>query len=83
MLPSFYIPMNEFIQRFAEMLGEGNELILDRSLVFKEHEDWSSMKALVLIAMVDEHYGVLLEASDIQDSSTLLDLYNRVEKLRA
>jgi acyl carrier protein len=46
-----------------------------RDTVFKELPGWSSMQALVLIAMVDTEYDVLLEGEEIQAARTLEDLF--------
>ena len=45
---------------------------------FKELEEWSSLVALSVIAMVDEEYDVEFRGDDIRDSKTVEDLYNAV-----
>ncbi len=47
---------------------------------FKDLEEWSSMQALVVIALVDEHYGVALTGEDLLNCDTVNDLYNLIEK---
>ena len=46
---------------------------------FKELDEWSSLIALSIIAMVDEEYDVTLKGNDINTSSTIEDLFNVVK----
>jgi acyl carrier protein len=46
--------------------------------VFRNIEEWSSLIALMLIAMVDEKYNVVLTGDDIRNSNTIQDLYDKV-----
>lgn len=48
--------------------------------VFKELEEWTSILALSLIAMVDEVYDVTLDTDDIRDANTLEDLYRAIQQ---
>ena len=45
---------------------------------FKQLEEWSSLMALSLIAMVDEEYDVTLKGDDIKNSKTIEDLFKIV-----
>jgi acyl carrier protein len=41
----------------------------------REIEGWSSMHALLLIALVDNHYDVLLSGEELKNALTVQDLY--------
>ena len=45
---------------------------------FHELEEWSSLIALSIIAMVDEEYDVALKGDDIKNAKTIQDLFNTV-----
>ena len=46
---------------------------------FRELEEWSSLVALGVIAMVDEEYGVKIKGDDIRNSQTINDIYEIVK----
>lgn len=72
--------MKEFIQHFAEQFDETPVEVFTSETVFKDLEEWSSLMALSIIAMVDEEYGVLLKGEDIRNAKTIEDLYHIVNK---
>ncbi|MBQ2884850.1 MAG: acyl carrier protein [Alphaproteobacteria bacterium] len=71
--------MNDFLNNFWSLLDETEQDLIVANTVFKELEEWSSIVALSLIAMVDEEYDVTLETDDIRNSSTLEELYNTIQ----
>lgn len=46
---------------------------------FKELEEWSSLTALSVIAMIDEEYDVKIKGDDVRNSQTVNDLYEIVK----
>lgn len=71
--------LNEFIAHFAEQFDETDASEINAETVFKELDEWSSLIALSVIAMVDEEYDVTLKGDDVRNSSTIEDLYNIVK----
>lgn len=71
--------LNEFIKNFADQFDdtEANELRAETK--FKELDEWSSLIALSVIAMVDEEYDVAIKGDDIRNAETIQDLFNIVE----
>ena len=69
----------KFIENFVEQFDdvEANELTLEKN--FRDIDEWSSLIALSVIAMVDEEYNVELKGDDISNSNTIEDLYNIVK----
>jgi acyl carrier protein len=70
-----------FLERVAEALRaepgsiqEGNQL--------QKLEGWDSIGALSVIALIDEHYGITVEAQELADCRTVADLVALVEKDR-
>jgi len=70
--------LQEFISNFAEQFDDIEVSSLSANTVFKELDEWNSLVALSVIAMIDEEYDVTLKGNDIRESSTIEDLYNLV-----
>lgn len=71
--------LNDFIQKFAEQFDDTDANEFKEKTVFKELEEWSSLIALSVIAMIDEEYNVTLKGDDIRNSTTVEDLFNVVK----
>lgn len=71
--------LNEFIENFAAQFDDTEANEFKANTVFKKLEEWSSLIALSIIAMVDEEYEAKLKGDDIKGSETIEDLYNIVK----
>ncbi len=74
--------IEEFVENFAAQFDETDPATITAETVFKELDEWSSLAALSIIAMVDDEYDVIIKGNDILKSSTIQDLFNIVEKKR-
>ncbi len=72
--------LNEFIANFAEQFDETDASEIKADTKFKELNEWSSLIALSVIAMVDEEYDVIIKGADIKNSITVEDLYNAIKE---
>lgn len=70
--------LKEFIEKFAEQFDETEESVFTPDVVFKELDEWSSLIALSVIAMVDEEYDIQLKSDDMTKAQTISDLFNIV-----
>ena len=70
--------LKEFIENFADQFDDTDPSEIKAETVFKELDEWSSLVALSVIAMVDEEYDVTLKGDDIRNSNTVEDLFNTV-----
>ena len=70
--------LDQFIENFSELFDETDTDTIDATTRFKDLEEWSSLVALSVIAMVDEEYDVEFRGDDIRNSITVEDLYNTV-----
>ncbi len=70
--------LNDFIEKFAEQFEETDKSLITADTDFKNLDEWSSLVALTVIAMVDEEYDVQLKGADIRDSVTIKDLFDRI-----
>lgn len=71
--------LKEFIENFAAQFDDTDASEIKADTVFKELDEWSSLIALSVIAMVDEEYDVTLKGEDIRTSNTVEDLFNVVK----
>jgi len=68
--------INTFVQKFAEQFDETVNISSDT--VFHELDEYSSLIALSIIAMVDEEYDVQLKGDDMRSAITVADLFDIV-----
>ena len=71
--------INQFIDKFAEQFDDTDRSEFSATTVFKELDEWSSLMALNVIAMVDEEFDVALKGDDIKNADTIEDLFNTVQ----
>ena len=71
--------ISEFVSNFAAQFDETEASVFTPSTEFKELDEWSSLIALSIIAMVDEEYDVTLKGDDIKGAKTIEDLFNTVK----
>ena len=70
--------LNDFIAHFAEQFDDTDVNEFKAETQFRELDEWSSLIALSIIAMVDEEYDVTLKGDDVKNSITIEDLYKCV-----
>ncbi len=74
--------IQDFIENFAAQFDDTDESSFATDTKFKQLDEWSSLTALSIIAMVDDEYDVIIKGNDIINSETIQDLYNIVEQKR-
>ncbi len=72
--------IKEFISNFAEQFDDLDASVLTPETEFKQMDDWNSLVALSVIAMIDEEYDVTLKGNDITSAKTIQELYNTVSE---
>ncbi|MBR6586961.1 MAG: acyl carrier protein [Kiritimatiellae bacterium] len=70
--------INTFIENFAGQFDDTPADQITPDTIFADLDEWSSLTALSIIAMVDEEYGVTLKGDDIKNATTVQDLFNAV-----
>ena len=65
-----------FIQHFAEQFEETEAGEFTPEMVFRDNDEWSSLLALSIMAVVDEEYDVQLTANEMRQANTVKDLYD-------
>jgi len=71
--------INDFIARFAALLSQTPAADIRADTEFKKLDEWSSIFALIVIAMVDSDYHRVLTAEDIRSSVTLSELFQTIQ----
>ena len=71
--------IKEFIQNFADQFDDTETSVFTPETEFKDLEEWSSLTALSVIAMIDEEYDVKIKGDDVHNSQTVNDLYEIVK----
>jgi len=71
--------IKEFISNFADQFDDMDASVLTPETEFKTLDDWNSLVALSVIAMIDEEYDVTVKGNDITGATTIEDLYNTVQ----
>ena len=74
--------IQEFIENFAAQLDETDEALITPETQFKQLDEWSSLTALSIIAMVDDEYDVIVKGNDIINSDTIQYLFDAVKSKR-
>ena len=72
----------DFVENFADQFDDTDASEIKAETVFKELDEWSSLVALSVIAMIDEEYDITLKGDDIRNSNTVEDLFNLVKAKR-
>lgn len=71
--------LKDFIENFVAQFDDTDASEIKAETVFKELDEWSSLIALSVISMVDEEYGVTLNANDMLSAVTVDDLFKAVK----
>lgn len=71
--------IKDFIQNFADQFDETDASVFKPETEFKSLDEWSSLMALNIIAMVDEEYDVAIKGENIRNNKTIEDLFNDVK----
>lgn len=71
--------LDEFISNFADQFDDTDPSEITATTNYRELEEWSSLIALSVIAMVDDEYDVTLKGDDITGCTTVEDLFNLVQ----
>lgn len=71
--------ITKFIEQFAEQFEDTDASEFESSTKFKDLDEWSSLVALSIIAMVDDEYDVVLKGDDIRGANTIEDLFNVIK----
>ena len=72
--------INDFVKNFEHQFDEVEKGSITADTDFRELDEWSSLTALSIIAMIDEEYDVAIKSDDIKASKTVQDLFDIVKR---
>ncbi|MFM7666899.1 MAG: acyl carrier protein [Bacteroidota bacterium] len=80
-----YLSMNiqELITYIEEEFDEIEKGTIHPESSIRDIEGWSSMHALILIALVDNHYDILLTGEELKNAVTIKDLHEVILKRKS
>jgi acyl carrier protein len=70
--------MITFIKKFKDQLLNQNEQNIYSDTLFRELDEWDSLTAMAVIAMIDDEYSVKISDDEFKQLYTIQDLYDFV-----
>ena len=71
--------INAFIENFADQFEDASADQFAPETNFREVEEWSSLVALSVLAMIDEEYDVQLKGEEMKKTTTIQQLFDLVQ----
>jgi acyl carrier protein len=68
-----------FIEKFAGCFHQTDIARIQPETEFKKLEEWGSMMALIVIAMIDSDFGKTITSDDLKSATTVSSLYHIVK----
>lgn len=70
--------IKNFIENFADQFEETDASVFTAETNFRDLDEWSSLIALSILAMIDEEYDVQLKGEEMRATKTIQELYDLV-----
>ncbi len=71
--------MKLFLEKIAEQFDDTPIELIVPELEFRNLDEWDSLSALSILAMIDEEYEVQLSGEDLRSASSLSELFDIVK----
>jgi acyl carrier protein len=68
--------MKDFIAHFEDQLFDLNSKNISGETIFRDLDDWDSLTAMAVIAMVVDEYGVKISDDDFKNLKTIQEVYD-------
>ncbi len=75
----FMTTIKGFIADIEDAIEEIDKGVLKPDTHFRTLESWSSMHALIILAMIDTNYGVMLTGEEMRKCNTVSDLFDTIQ----
>lgn len=75
--------ITDFIENFANQFEDTDASVFTPDIKFRELDEWSSLMALSILAMIDEEYDVQLRADEMRKANTIKELFDLVNVRRS
>lgn len=70
--------IKNFIENFADQFDETGASRFTAETKYRELDEWSSLIALSVLAMIDEEYDVQLKGEEMRATETIQELFDLV-----
>ena len=70
--------IKEFIENFADQFEETELSAFTAETEYRNLDEWSSLIALSVLAMIDEEYDVQLKGEEMRGTKTIKELFDLV-----
>lgn len=67
--------LDDFVKKFADCFHQIDNTTISGKTRFRELEEWGSMMALIVIAMIDSDFGKTVTADDLKSAETVEALF--------
>lgn len=71
--------LEEFVKGFAEQFDDTDISEIQTDTVYQDLDEWSSLKALTIIAFVKMTYNKEITGKEIRSCETVEELFNLIE----
>ena len=72
---------DEFVSNFAAEFDETPDEVFKPETDYKSLDEWNSLTALSIIAMVDDTYGKTITGANLRANKTIEELFNFITSL--
>ena len=71
--------IKDFIQNFADQFEDIDINKISPETSFRDLDEWSSLIALIVLAMIDEEYDIQLKGEEMRNAKTVQQLFDLVQ----
>jgi acyl carrier protein len=74
--------MKDFIKNFADQLLDQETYVISAETIFRDLDDWDSLTAMAVIAMVEDEYGIKISDDEFKKLKTVQDIHDFIMLLK-
>jgi acyl carrier protein len=67
--------LEDFVKKFADCFNQTDAALFKPETVFRKLDEWGSMMALIVIAMIDADFGKTITSEDLKTADTIASLF--------
>ena len=71
--------LKDFVKKFADCFNQTEASAFKPDTPFRKLDEWGSMMALIVIAMVDADFGKTVTSEDLKNADTIASLFEIVK----
>lgn len=77
------LTLNQFVAAVAAELSETDPKTIGPKTVFRDLEEWSSLFAIDVFAILSQNNNINVNIYDLTDCETIEDIYYTIQKLQS